>query len=80
LSKWQGLVPNIVLLNNALSQTGWKGNSVSEKNWKDLIYKKISEADWEKVRRDVKNFLENPSDREIFTQENVKGLIKPSDK
>ena len=77
LSKWPGLKPNLLLLNNALAQTGWKGDSPGENNWRDLLYEKTAGTDWEKVRRDVENFLENPSDREIFTRENTLGLIKP---
>jgi len=77
LSKWKNLVPNIILLNNALSQTGWKGGSLSEQNWRALISKKVSETDWKKVRRDVENFLENPLDREVFSKENIMHLIKP---
>ena len=41
-----------------------------------MLYDKTSRTDWEKVRHDVENFLENPSDREIFTKENILSLIK----
>jgi len=76
LSKWPGLKPNLVLLNNALTQTGWKGEFPGENNWRAMLYERTAGTDWEKVRRDVENFLENPSDREIFTKENILGLIK----
>ena len=76
LSKWPDLKPNMVLLGNALKQTGWKGEIFGEDNWRDILYKKTLETDWEKVRRDVENFLENTSDKEIFTKENILGLIK----
>ena len=77
LSKWPGLKPNLLLLNNALTQTGWKGEAPDENNWRDLLYEKTAGTAWEKVRRDVENFLENTSDREIFTKENILGLVKP---
>ena len=76
LSRWKDLVPNLALLRAALKQTGWKGPAVTAGNWREILYKAVKEADWKKVRRDVENFLENPSDREVFTQENVLGLLK----
>lgn len=76
LSKWRGLTPNFDLLKNALKQTGWKGEIPSGDNWKDFIYKVVQDTDWVKVRKDIENFLERPSDIEIFTKENVLGLIK----
>lgn len=76
LSKWKDLSPNFILLENALKQTGWKGLVPSKENWKMMIQKVVSEADWNKVKQDVENFLENPRDAEIFTQENVLKLLK----
>lgn len=76
LSKWPGLRPNLILLRNALNQTGWKGALPAEDNWRDMLFEKTAGTDWGKVRRDVENFLENPSDREIFAKENILGLIK----
>lgn len=75
LSKWRDLTPNFHLLKNALEQTGWKGDIPSENNWKDFIYKVVQDTDWVKVKKDVENFLEKPSDIEIFTKENILGLI-----
>ncbi len=75
LSKWQRLKPNLILLGNALTQTGWEGELPLENSWRNMLYKKTAGTNWEKVRRDVENFMENPSDREIFTKENVLGLI-----
>lgn len=76
LSKWKDLFPNITLLQNALKQTGWKKEFPSETNWRDFLCKIVKEADWKKVRQDVENFLERPSDMDIFNQENVLRLIK----
>jgi len=75
LSKWGDLSPNLTFLCNALKQTGWKGEFPAEKSWRGLIYKVTSGADWKKVKEDVENFLENPADLNIFTKENVLGLI-----
>jgi hypothetical protein len=76
LSKWPDLKPNLVMLGNALKQTGWEGASPGEDTWRKMLYEKIAAANWEKVRRDVENFLENSADRDIFTKENVLGLVK----
>lgn len=76
LSKWRDLTPNIILLQNGLKQTGWKGDFPSEENWRSFIYKIVQEADWNKVKQDVQNFLENPQDLDIFTKENVLSLVK----
>ena len=77
LSKWHNLTPNIVFLANALKQTGWRRELPKETTWVNLVYKAVREADWQKVKRDVENFLENPKDADIFTKENVLRLIKP---
>lgn len=79
LSRWRELLPNIILLQNALLQTGWKGEIPSQENWRDFLYKVVVAIDWNKVKKDVENFLESPSDMNIFTKENVLKLIKPQE-
>lgn len=76
LSKWKGLSPNIILLQNALTQTDWKGVIPEEDNWKELLCKTIEETNWKKVLQDVENFLENSKDKNIFTKENILHLLK----
>jgi len=44
-----------------------------------LIYNIVKEVEWKKVRQDVENFLENPRDLEILTQDNILRLLKPRD-
>lgn len=75
LSRWRDISPNIVLLHNALRQTGWQKPLPNEANWRDFLYQIVEKADWQKVRRDVENFLENPSDMNILSKENVLKLI-----
>ena len=76
LSRWRDIAPNITLLNNALDQTGYKGQRPTEINWRDCLHVIVEKADWAKVYRDVESFLENVPDMDIFTKENVLGLIK----
>ena len=75
LSRWKDLVPNMDLLKNALIQTGWKGDIPESKNWRKFLYEIVEKTDWMKVKKDVESFLENESDINVFTQENVLRLI-----
>jgi len=76
LSKWKDLSPNLTLLRNALVQTGWEKDFPTSGNWVSLLQKTVADADWNKVKQDVQSFLENPSDLNILTKENVLNLIK----
>lgn len=76
LSRWRDIVPNITLLKNSLKQTGWEGEIPTEKTWRSFLYKVVEETDWQMVRQDVENFLENPADINIFSKQNVLALIK----
>ncbi len=75
LSKWNDIVPNFGLLANGLTQTGWKKEKIDKDNWKTVLYDTVAHADWNLVRKDVIRFLENPSDMDIFTRENILRLI-----
>lgn len=75
LSRWKDIVPNISFLQNALKQTGWSGEMPTDLTWRAFLKKTISDTDWAKVKDDVEKFLENPSDINIFTKENVLGLL-----
>jgi len=75
LSRWKNIVPNIILLRNALTQTGWSHTMPSEKNWRPFVRNVVEKVDWKSVRKDVESFLENPSDMDIFTKENVINLL-----
>jgi predicted nucleotidyltransferase component of viral defense system len=76
LSRWNDLSPNINLLTNALKQTGWKGKFPTQTDWRNFIHKIVEAADWGKVTRDVENFLERPSDLDIFSKKNILKLIQ----
>lgn len=76
LSKWKDLAPNFDLLANALRQTGWKETMPTKDTWRQVVYKAVHKTDWDAVRKDVENFLENQADLLVFTKENVLGLLK----
>jgi hypothetical protein len=67
--------PNLVLLNNALKQTGWPGPELTEDNWAQHLAKRLSEFDWDKIVADVKPFIEKQSDLKMLTPENLIKLL-----
>ena len=76
LSRWKDLAPNMDLLRNALEQTGWSRKMPTADTWAGIVIEVVRKADWNKVRKDVGNFLENPSDMEIFSKENLIMLLE----
>jgi len=76
LSKWKDIEPNITLLRNALKQTRWDKEYPQENNWRDFIFKVVELTDWKRVLQEVEPFLENPSDLNIFSKENILQLLR----
>ena len=68
--------PNMVLLENALTQTGWKGEAITSGNWKREIAKRISDYNWDKVIEDVRPFLEKRQEIEMLTRKNLLKLLE----
>lgn len=68
--------PNIVLLNNALKQTGWKGREITAENWRKETSVQISKYNWDKVIADVRSFVEKQRDLELLTKENLIKMLK----
>ena len=69
-------VPNIGLLKNALLQTNWSKEKIDQNNWRRIIAESIKSADWNKVKADVRNFLDRPSDIDVFTKEAMLRLLR----
>jgi predicted nucleotidyltransferase component of viral defense system len=67
--------PNIVFLNNALKQTGYKGGAITPDNWRKETALRISEYDWDKVITDVRPFVEREQDLQLLTKENLLKLL-----
>ena len=70
--------PNIVLLNNALKQTGWSGTEFTLENWRQQIAARLSEFDWNKIIADVKPFIEKQNDLNMLTPENIMKVLNDS--
>jgi predicted nucleotidyltransferase component of viral defense system len=68
--------PNLILLNNALKQTGWKGKELSKNTWRKVVRQKIGDMSWERVFDDVAPFLEKEAELGLLTRKNLLGLLE----
>ncbi|MDD5560644.1 MAG: nucleotidyl transferase AbiEii/AbiGii toxin family protein [Candidatus Omnitrophica bacterium] len=66
LTKFKGLEPNFIMLNNAMAQTTRKPVKLTGGNWKAEIKKTVKTLDWAKVRNDVSRFLEDSSELSLL--------------
>lgn len=66
--------PNLVLLNNALMQTGWRGGVLTEANWRAAVRARLLELPWERVVADLAPFLER-QDAIVPEREDVLRLL-----
>lgn len=78
LTGQEHLEPNFEQLNNALSQTGWKGAPLNSNNWKKLLIKQMKNTDFKKVSEDVAPFLEKKEEISLLTQVNFIKLLEAS--
>lgn len=67
--------PNLVLLNNALEQTGWGGAALTEATWVSAVRERLRGVRWEALAADAGPLLESPEDRALLTQETVTRLL-----
>jgi hypothetical protein len=68
--------PNLAMLNNALEQTGWAGEALTPETWCAVVREKIENLAWERVLADVTPFIEQSSELNAFTQENMLQLLE----
>ncbi len=67
--------PNLTLLNNALRQTGWRGEPLNEDNWRQAVLQRLRTVVWERVVDDVRPFLEPGVDPNVLNRENLERLL-----
>ncbi len=70
---WPG--PNLVLLNNALQQTGWTGPALDDATWKSRLSQRVESLDWGAAWHDVAPFLEPGPAVELFRRESLLKLL-----
>jgi hypothetical protein len=67
--------PNLVLLNNALAQTGWQGGALTEANWRGLVRARLRLLDWNAILADVRPFVEPGFDLSLLTLANLERVL-----
>jgi predicted nucleotidyltransferase component of viral defense system len=67
--------PNLALLNNALQQSKWTGNSLNENNWRKVVARRLQGIVWERVVADVLPFLDQTADANLLTRETLLKLL-----
>jgi len=68
--------PNLILLNNALKQTNWNGDILTELNWKDQILQRLKTLNWSGIVNDVRPFVEPNFDLNLLTFDNFTMILK----
>ena len=67
--------PNLTLLNNALQQTGWEAEPLTEDNWRQAVRFRLQSVAWEPVMEDVRPFLDPTTDEGLLTLENLMRVL-----
>jgi hypothetical protein len=67
--------PNLVLLNNALAQTGWPRAPLSETSWVTAVRARLRSVRWEVLAADVRPLLESAEDRALLTRQTITSLL-----
>lgn len=73
---WPG--PNLILLNNALRQTGWEGSEMTETSWRPLVRERIETFDWSRIVADVQPFLESAAEVDLVSRESALRVLRDS--
>lgn len=67
--------PNLVLLTNALIQTGWQAEYPTTTTWHSLVTDRLQTIDWPQAVADVQPFLEPHEYVDLLTHENLLSLL-----
>jgi predicted nucleotidyltransferase component of viral defense system len=67
--------PNLVLLNNALTQTNWEGGVLTEENWKEQIRLRMQDLNWNSIVDDIRAFVEPGFDLNLLTFANLERVL-----
>jgi len=68
--------PNLVLLNNALVQTNWKGGILAEDNWKEHVWTRLKSLNWNGVVDDIRPFIEPSFNLNLLTLANMERVLR----
>jgi hypothetical protein len=67
--------PNLVLLGNGLIQNPSR-HCRDAREWRQGVLNRLASLDWHTVVRDVRPFLEEPSELKAFTPETVRAMLE----
>ncbi|MFH1201403.1 MAG: nucleotidyl transferase AbiEii/AbiGii toxin family protein [Candidatus Omnitrophota bacterium] len=70
------IVPNFVLLNNAIAQTQGKNPGIDVDNFKEFILENLKKIDFDKAKADVERFLEDKNELKLFDFAVIRGAIE----
>jgi len=68
--------PNLVMLNNALRQTGRTGRGLTSRTWPRAVEAKVAQFSWERAQQDVRPFLETISEVALLSRENLLQVVR----
>ncbi len=68
--------PNVGMLNDALSQSGWNKGVVTEGNWKSFALERLMPLDWNRVIDDVQRFLIDQGELLEFKKATLENLLQ----
>jgi hypothetical protein len=69
-------LPNLLLLNNALAQTGWQAGLLTESNWRGQVRKRLEGLNWKDIQADVRPFVELGFDLNLLSLANLERLLE----
>jgi hypothetical protein len=67
--------PNLVLLNNALEQTGWEKEPLTAGTWREAVRARLESVSWEAILSDVRPFLEGGESVGVLSHSNLTRLL-----
>jgi len=67
--------PNIIVLNNAIKQTEKVSVGLTENNWKIYLLNRLEKIEFDKVKKDLANFLIRREELDIINLETIKNLL-----
>lgn len=68
--------PNVEMLNDALTQSGWDKDAVTDVNWKHFVSERLMQLDWNRVTEDMQRFLIDQGELLEFKKSTLENLLK----
>jgi hypothetical protein len=69
------ILPNFLLLSNAIAQTESKKIVVTEDNFEEFLLEKMMKVDFVKIRKDVERFLVDKGELKLLNKKLIKELL-----